>query len=54
MHVNFFQYLWIQYIYQQKKTDRFNTVKLKICFTYPLRNILVVKGKSFREQTKKT
>ena len=54
MHVKFFQYLCKQYIYQQKKTDTFSTVKLKIGLRYPLSNTLVVNGKSFREQTKKT
>ena len=54
MHVKFCQYLCIQYIYQQKKTDTFNTIKLKIGLRYPLGKTLVVKGKSFREQTKKT
>ena len=54
MHVKFFQYLCIQYIYQQKKPDTFNTIKLKIGLGYPLRNTLVVNGISFREQTKKT
>ena len=54
MHVKFFQYLCIQYIYQQKKKDTFNTIKLKIGLRYPLRNTLVVKGKILREQTKKT
>ena len=53
MHVKFFQYLCIQYIYQQKK-DTFNTIKLKLGFRYPLRNTLVVKGKNLREQPKKT
>ena len=53
MHVKFFQYLCIQYIYQQKK-ETFNTIKLKIGLRYPLRNTLVVKGKILREQTKKT
>ena len=52
MHVKFFQYLCIQYIYQQKK-ETFNTIKLKIGLRYPLRNTLVVKGKILREQTKK-
>ena len=53
MRVKFFQYLCIQYIYQQKK-DTFNTIKLKLGFRYPLRNTLVVKVKNLREQTKKT
>ena len=52
MHVKFFQYLCIQYIYQQKKT--LNTIKLKMGRRYPLRNTLVVKVKNLREQTKKT
>ena len=51
--LNFFQYLCIQYIYQQKK-DTFNTIKLKKGLSYPLRNTLVLKGKNLREQTKKT
>ena len=54
MHVKFLQYLCIQYIYQHKKKDTFNTIKLKIGLRYPLRNKLVVKGKNLREQTKKT
>ena len=55
MHVKFFQYLCIQYIYQRKKKkDTFNTIKLKIDFRYPLRNTLVVKGKHLREHTIKT
>ena len=56
MHVKFFQYLCIQYIYQQKKKkkDTFKTIKLKIGLRYPLRNKLVVKGKNLREHTKKT
>ena len=37
-----------------KKPDAFNTIKLKIGLSYPLRNTLVVKGKILREQTKKT
>ena len=53
-NVKFFQYLCIQYIYQQKKKDTFNTIKLKISLRYPLRNTFVVKGKILREQTKKT
>ena len=39
---------------KREKTDTFNPVKLKIGLRYPLRNTLVVKGKSFGEQTKKT
>ena len=34
MHVKFFQYLCIQFIYQQKKTDTLNTIKLKIGLSY--------------------
>ena len=45
MHVKFFQYLCKQYIYQQKKPDTFNTVKLKIGLRYPLSNTPVVNGK---------
>ena len=37
-----------------KKPDAFNTIKLKIGLSYPLRNTLVVKGRILREQTKKT
>ena len=41
-------------IFTCKKTDTFNTIKLKIGLRYSLGNILVVKGKNVREQTKKT
>ena len=57
MHVKFFQYLCIQYIYQQKKKKQTHLTQLnyiKIGLSYPLRNTLVVKGKNLREQTKKT
>ena len=42
-------------IFTSKKRDTctFYTIKLKIGLRYPLRNTLVVKGKIFREQTKK-
>ena len=40
-------------IFTSKKTDTFNTMKLKIDLRYPLRNTPVVKGKRFREQNKK-
>ena len=56
MHVNFFQYLCILCIliyWPKKKTDTFNTIKLKIGLRYPLRCTLIVKGKRFREQTQK-
>ena len=54
MHVKFFQYLCIHYIYQQKKRKTFKTIKLKIGLRYPLTNTLEVKGKNLREHTKKT
>ena len=50
MHIEFIQYLCIQYIYQQN-TDTFNTIKLKIGLRHPSRDTPVVKGKRFREQT---
>ena len=50
--LNFFN-IFAYNIFTIKKPDTFNTIKLKIGLRYPLRNTLVVKGKSFREQTKK-
>ena len=47
MHVKFFQYL-CNSIFTSKKPDTFNTIKLKVGLSCPLRNTLVVKGKSFR------
>ena len=32
-------------IFTRKKKDTFNTIKLKIGLSYPLRNALVVRGK---------
>ena len=57
MHVKFFQYLCIQYIYHQKKKKQkqkphtFNTIKLKIGLRYPLRNSLV--GEKFQGTNQK-
>ena len=52
MHANFFNIFGYS-IFTSKKTDAFNTIKLNIDLSYPLRNTLVVKGKMLREQTKK-
>ena len=41
-------------IFTRKMKDTFNTIKLKIGLSYPLRNTLVFKEKNLREQTKKT
>ena len=46
MHVKFFQYLNLHTgIFTSKKTDTFNTIKLKIGLRYPLRETHVVKGR---------
>ena len=52
--LNFFNIFAYSIFTNKKKTDTFNTIKLKIGLGYPLRNTLVVNGISFREQTKKT
>ena len=44
MHVKFFN-IFAYSIFTSKKKDTFNTIKLKIGLSYPLRNTLVVRGK---------
>ena len=52
--LNFFNIFAYSIFTSKKQTDTFNAIKLKRGLRYPLRNTPVAKGKSFREQTKKT